>query len=76
MPGIRDEPIHTFWPLTRHGPSRAYCDKKRAEGKRHEQAIIALARRRLDTFCAMLRDGTLYQEPENPRGGVEHALAA
>lgn len=58
------------------GPSRAYYDKKRREGKRHKQAIIALARRRLDTLYAMLRDGTLYQEPGNPRGGVEHALAA
>lgn len=59
-----------------HAPSRAYYDKKRAEGKRHKQAIIALARRRLDTLYAMLRDGTLYQEPENPRRGLEHALAA
>jgi transposase len=41
--------------------SRAYYDRKRAEGKRHNQALIALARRRCDTLFAMLRDGTLYQ---------------
>lgn len=40
--------------------SRAYYDRKRAEGKRHNQALIALARRRCDVLFAMLRDGTLY----------------
>ncbi|MBG6185246.1 transposase [Arthrobacter sp. CAN_A214] len=47
-----------------HPPSRAYYDRKRAEGKRHNQALIALARRRSDVLFAMLRDGTLYQDPE------------
>lgn len=46
-----------------HPPSRAYYDRKRAEGKRHNQALIALARRRSDVLFAMLRDGTLYQDP-------------
>jgi len=41
--------------------SRAYYDKKRTEGKRHNQAIIALARRRSDVLFAMLRDGTFYE---------------
>lgn len=41
--------------------SRAYYDRKRAEGKRYNQAIIALARRRTDVLYAMLRDGTLYE---------------
>ena len=40
--------------------SKAYYDRKRAEGKRHNQALIALARRRCDTLFAMLRDGSLY----------------
>lgn len=44
--------------------SRAYYDRKRAEGKRHNQAVIALARRRCNVLFAMLRDGTLYQLPE------------
>ncbi|MEW9874155.1 transposase, partial [Arthrobacter sp. HS15c] len=48
--------------------SRAYYDRKRAEGKRHNQAIIALARRRCDTLFAMLRDGSLYhpKKPQTP----------
>jgi transposase len=45
--------------------SRAYYDRKRAQGKRHNQALIALARRRCDTLYAMLRDGTFY-EPRTP----------
>jgi hypothetical protein len=41
--------------------SRAYYDPKRAEGKRRNHALIALARRRCDTLFAMLRDGTFYE---------------
>ena len=44
--------------------SRAYYDRKRSQGKRHNQAIIALAHRRLGVLYAMLRDGTLYNTPE------------
>lgn len=43
--------------------SRVYYDRKRAQGKRHNQAIIALARRRCDVMFAMMRDGALYQVP-------------
>ncbi|MGP9615364.1 transposase, partial [Brachybacterium sp. AOP42-B2-9] len=43
--------------------SRAYYDRKRAEKKRHNQALIALARRRCDVLFAMLRDGTFYSPP-------------
>jgi transposase len=48
--------------------SRTYYDRKIAQGKRHNQALIALARRRCDVLFAMLRDGTLYQ--------ADHTLAA
>ena len=34
--------------------SRAFYDRKRREGKRHHQALIALARRRIDVLWAML----------------------
>lgn len=40
--------------------SRAYYDRKIAEGKKHNAALICLARRRLDVMYAMLRDGTYY----------------
>lgn len=40
--------------------ARAFYERKRAEGKHHHQAIIALARRRADVLYAMLVHGTLY----------------
>ncbi|MCK8674693.1 IS110 family transposase [Rhodococcus sp. NPDC003382] len=44
--------------------SRRFYDRKRSEGKSHKQALIALARRRIATLWAMLRDRTHYQEPD------------
>ncbi len=41
--------------------SRAFYDRKRTEGKRHTQALIALARRRVNVLWAMLRDGTTFE---------------
>jgi transposase len=43
--------------------SRAYYDRKRAAGKKHNAAIICLARRRTDVIYAMLRDRKPYQHP-------------
>ncbi|MCU1548306.1 MAG: transposase, partial [Arthrobacter sp.] len=40
--------------------SRTYYDRKRTEGKTHIQAMLSLARRRLNVLWAMLRDGTRY----------------
>ena len=40
--------------------SRIYYDRKRGEGKTHIQAMLSLARRRLNVLWAMLRDGTTY----------------
>ena len=44
-----------------HPPSRAFYSRKRSEGKRHHQAVIALARRRVDVLHAMLRNRTPYE---------------
>lgn len=45
-----------------HNPaSRTYYDRKRAEGKRHNQAVLALARRRVNVLWAMLRDDQPYE---------------
>ncbi|MEV6871421.1 IS110 family transposase [Amycolatopsis sp. NPDC051128] len=46
--------------------SRTYYDRKRAEGKKHNAALICLARRRCDVLYAMLRNGTHYRHPEAP----------
>ena len=40
--------------------SRAYYQRKRDQGKRHNQAVLALAHRRILTLNAMIRDGALY----------------
>ncbi|GAA1486921.1 IS110 family transposase [Brachybacterium fresconis] len=53
--------------------SRAYYDRKRAEKKKHNQALIALARRRCDVLFAMLRDGTFYTTPTTPEAPIATA---
>lgn len=40
--------------------SKAFYDRKRNEGKSHKQAILALARRRLDVLWALIRDHRQY----------------
>ena len=45
----------------RHDPhARTYYERKRAEGKKHNAAIICVARRRCDLIWAMLTTGTAY----------------
>ncbi|MEU3461231.1 IS110 family transposase [Streptomyces sp. NPDC006733] len=41
--------------------SKAYYQRKRSEGKGHKQALLALARRRINVLWAMIRDGQCYQ---------------
>jgi hypothetical protein len=41
--------------------SRRFYDRKRAEGKRHTQAVLALARRRVNVLWALIRDDRPYQ---------------
>lgn len=41
--------------------SRRFYDRKRAEGKRHIQAVLALARRGVNVLWALIRDGRCYQ---------------
>lgn len=44
-----------------HSPeSRRFYDRKRAEGKRHTQAVLALARRRVNVLWALIRDKRTY----------------
>lgn len=56
--------VHNMSALTsvRYDPnSRTYGDRKRAEGERHSQAVIALARRRVNVLWALIRDGRPYE---------------
>ncbi|MGW6793669.1 IS110 family transposase [Streptomyces chartreusis] len=41
--------------------SQLYYQRKRNEGKSHIQAVLALARRRLNVLWAMIRDNTSYE---------------
>jgi len=44
-----------------HPDSRAFYDRKRREGKRHHQAVLALARRRVNVLWAMLSNRQAFQ---------------
>jgi len=47
-----------------HDPAaKAYYERKRAEGKKHNAAITCLARRRCDLILAMLKTATPYRQP-------------
>jgi transposase len=42
------------------GPSRAFYQRKRDEGKRHQQALLTLARRLVDLVWALIRDNRVF----------------
>ena len=52
--------------LARHYPlvnaSRAYYDKKRAEGKKHNQAVRALGRHLIRVIWALVKSGRKYED--------------
>ena len=49
-----------------HDPNaRAYYQQKRAEGKRHNAAVICVARKRCDIILAMLKTQTPYQPTQH-----------
>ncbi|OMI84638.1 IS110 family transposase [Streptomyces sp. M1013] len=47
--------------IRRSEESRRFYDRKRSEGKRHTQAVLALARRRVNVLWALLRDERCYE---------------
>ena len=52
---------------TQHDPdARAYYQRKRSEGKRHNAAVICVARRRCNIILAMLKTQTPYHKPNEP----------
>jgi len=52
-----------FCALQRDPASRTYYNRKRREGKTHHQAVIALARRRVNVPHAILRTRQPYRQP-------------
>ena len=56
--------FYSAWVASTHdSASKASYQRKRPEGKRHNAAVICLARRRCNVIFAMLRDGIYYQPP-------------
>ena len=55
-----------FCAIQRDPASKAFYARKRAEGKRHHQALIALARRRINVLHALLRTRQPYQPDYRP----------
>jgi transposase len=47
--------------LSGPGPNRDYYQRKRAQGRKHQQALMALARRRVDVLWALLRDNRCFE---------------
>ncbi len=58
--------------MMRAGPNRDYYLKKRQQGRTHSQAVIALARRRIDVLWALLRDNRTWQ-PAPPTRATQAA---
>ena len=59
--------LSSFASMSSRPVSRSYYQRKRQQGKRHNQAVLALPHRRILTLHAMIRNGTLYNpQPAQP----------
>ncbi|GAA3852906.1 IS110 family transposase [Brevibacterium ammoniilyticum] len=59
---LKNALFHSAWVASCHDSvSKAYYDRKRAERKRHNAAVMCLARRRLNVLFAMVKAGTFYE---------------
>jgi len=58
--------------IIREGPNRDFYLKKRSQGLKHVQALIALARRRVDVLWALLRDNRTWT-PNSPNPAIPAA---
>ncbi|GAA4043750.1 IS110 family transposase [Arthrobacter methylotrophus] len=60
---LKNALFRSAWIASCHHPaSKDYYEKKRAQGKKHNAAVICLARRRCDVIFSMLKHGTLYED--------------
>ena len=55
--------LSSFAALRSDPISRAYYDRKRAQGKKHNAALICLSRRRCDVLFAMIKNREPYRAP-------------
>lgn len=56
-----------------HEPSRSYYQRKRDEGKKHNAAVMCLARRRCNVIYAMLTNREFYREMPAPETSTKAA---
>ena len=52
----------SFASIRFHERSRQFYERKRNEGKRHNAAVVALARRRINVLYAMMRNHEYYRD--------------
>ena len=64
--------LSSFASLSSRPVSRSYYQRKRQQGKRHNQAVLALPHRRILTLHAMIRNNSLY----NPQPSIQLPTAA
>ena len=63
---LKNAMFQTAFVATQHDPNaRAYYQQKRAQGKRHNAAVICVARKRCDIILAMLKTQTPYQPTQH-----------
>lgn len=72
---LRDTLYLSAFASLRDPASRAYYDRKRAEGKRHAAALLCLARRRTDVLYAMISKQTPYRPQPSPPSSDQVAAA-
>ena len=60
----------SFASIRFHEHSRQFYERKRREGKRHNAAVVALARRGLNVLYAMMRNHECYRDPALPQEGI------
>ncbi|CAM5597677.1 insertion element IS110 uncharacterized 43.6 kDa protein [Streptomyces canarius] len=68
--------LHSAFAALANPVSRAYYDKKIAQGKHHTQALLCPATRRADVLFAMLRNGAFYDPRPAPQVSAVHAFPA
>ena len=71
---LKNAMFQAAFTASQHDPdARAYYQKKRDEGKKHNAAITALARKRCNIVLAILKTQTPYQPPHNQPEKLPHA---
>lgn len=66
--------LAAFASLAARGESWEFYQRKRSEGRKHNQAIICLARRLVDVVWALIRDEREFAPPTGDLGGERRGV--